>query len=217
LTNLRKPFWPDLGVIKADLLQYFPNHHVCRLSPATTRLGQAQKWFEKVGGDLDGIIAKVLDSPYRPGERTAVQKIKLIRTADCVVGGFRYGTGRRQVGSLLLGLYDDEGLLDHVGFTSTIKEKERLDLTKKLEAIVKAPGFTGGKPGGPSRWSTERSGEWQPLKPKLVVEVAYDHFSAGRFRHGTQFLRWRPDKTPRQCTFEQVAPTKGKELRLLSI
>jgi ATP-dependent DNA ligase len=195
--------------------RYFPQHGLFRLSPATTRLTQANKWFQKVGGNLDGIIAKLLESPYRAGERDAVQKIKLVRTADCVVGGFRYGSGRRLVGSLLLGLYDDEGLLDHVGFTSTIKEKERRELTKKLEKLVKPPGFTGNKPGGPSRWSTERSGEWQPLKPKLVAEVAYDHFSAGRFRHGTQLLRWRPDKAPRQCTFQQVARHGGTDLRLL--
>jgi ATP-dependent DNA ligase len=205
---------------RRELLQefahrYFPDHGLFRLSPATTRLSQATKWFHKVGGNLDGIIAKLLESPYRPGERDAVQKIKQVRTADCVVGGFRYGTGRPVIGSLLLGLYDDEGLLDHVGFTSTIKEKERRKLTRKLERLVKPPGFTGNKPGGPSRWSTERSGEWQPLKAQLVVEVAYDHFSAGRFRHGTQFLRWRPDKPPRQCTFDQVARRGGTDLRLL--
>ncbi len=193
----------------------FPRGGLCMLSPATTRLAQAKKWFERVGGNLDGIIAKLVDSPYRTGERDAVQKIKQIRTADCVVGGFRYGSGRRVVGSLLLGLYDDEGRLDHVGFTATIKEKERSPLTQKLRQMVKPPGFTGSKPGGPSRWSTERSGEWQPLEPKLIAEVAYDHFSAGRFRHGTQFLRWRPDKSPRQCTFEQVARHGGGELRLL--
>jgi ATP-dependent DNA ligase len=205
---------------RRERLEEFAAHHFrtggsCRLSPATTRLAQAKKWFGKVGGNLDGIIAKLRESPYRPGERDAVQKIKLVRTADCVVGGFRYGTGRKVVGSLLLGLYDDEGLLDHVGFTSTIKEQERPALTSKLEKLVKAPGFTGAAPGGPSRWSTERSTEWQPLKPRLVAEVAFDHFSAGRFRHGTHFLRWRPDKDPAQCTFEQVARRGGGELRLL--
>ena len=194
--------------------RFFPPHGRLRLSPATTRLSQARKWLQKVGGNLDGIIAKLADSPYRPGERTAVQKIKLIRTADCIVGGFRYGTGRPLVGSLLLGLYDSEGLLDHVGFTSAFKEQDRQALTAKLEKLVKPPGFTGNKPGGPSRWSTERSGKWEPLQAKLVVEVAYDQFSAGRFRHGTHFLRWRPDKNPRQCTFEQVA-RHGTDVRLL--
>jgi ATP-dependent DNA ligase len=131
-------------------------------------------------------------------------KVKRLRTADCVVGGFRYGTNSSLVGSLLLGLYNAEGLLDHVGFTSTIAASDRAALTKKLEAFRGGPGFTGDAPGGPSRWSTERSAEWVPLRPELVAEVRYDHVSGGRFRHGTKFLRWRPDKAPRQCTFEQI-------------
>ena len=119
-------------------------------------------------------------------------KVKQHHTADCVVGGFRYGTGSREVGSLLLGLYDDAGKLDHVGFTSTISSRERQAVTKRLEALISPPGFTGKAPGGPSRWSTERSGEWQPLKPKLVVEVQYDQITGDRFRHGTKLIRWRP-------------------------
>jgi ATP-dependent DNA ligase len=114
---------------------------------------------------------------------------------------------------LLLGLYNDVGLLDHVGFSSNIKEKTAL--THKLEKLVEPPGFTGNKPGGPSRWSTERSGEWEPLAPELVAEVQYDHFSGGRFRHGTRFLRWRPDKAPEQCTLEQVSQESGAVLALL--
>ena len=145
--------------------RYFPRKGLLRLSPATSRLTQAKKWFQKVGGNLDGIVAKQLESPYSPGERSTMKKIKLIRTADCVVGGFRYGTGRPLVGSLLLGLYNEEGLLDHVGFTSTINEKDRRQLTRKLESLTNPPGFTGDRPGGPSRWSTERSAEWQPLEP----------------------------------------------------
>jgi ATP-dependent DNA ligase len=133
-------------------------------------------------------------------------KVKRLRTADCVVGGFRYATGSREVGSLLLGLYNDEGKLDHVGFTSTISNAERPALTKKLEALAGPPGFTGKAPGGPSRWSTERSGEWEPVKPKLVVEVRYDRVTGDRFRHGTKLVRFRPDKAPRQCTFEQLKP-----------
>jgi ATP-dependent DNA ligase len=127
-----------------------------------------------------------------------------LRTADCVVGGFRYLQDRPEVGSLLLGLYDDEGNLNHVGFTSTITNEERGNLTKRLEKLVKPPGFTGDAPGGPSRWSNERSAAWRPLKPKLVVEVRYDHVTGERFRHGTKLVRWRPDKAPRQCTFEQM-------------
>ena len=144
-----------------------------------------------------------------------MQKIKQLRTVDCVVGGFRYGTNSKLMGSLLLGLYDDAGLLHHVGFCSAIRSADKKDLTRKLEELRKPPGFTGRAPGGPSRWSTERSGEWEPLDPKLVVEITYDHFTGGRFRHGTRFIRWRPDKAPKQCTFDQVEQGSGKALRLL--
>ncbi|MBC8013241.1 MAG: ATP-dependent DNA ligase, partial [Methyloceanibacter sp.] len=120
--------------------------------------------------------------------------------------GFRYETGGSEVGSLLLGLYNAEGKLDHVGFTATITNAERPALTKQLQALIAPPGFTGKAPGGPSRWSTERSSEWEPVKPKLVVEVRYDHVTGDRFRHGTKLVRFRPDKAPRQCTFEQIEP-----------
>jgi ATP-dependent DNA ligase len=195
--------------------KFLPNEKQIRLSPATTDLRRAQKWFEKVGGDLDGIIAKLRDAPYASCERTAMQKIKQIRTADCVVGGFRYATGARVIGSLLLGLYDDAGLLHHVGFTSAFKAEDKPGLTNKFEALRKAPGFTGNAPGGPSRWSTERTGEWEPVDPKIVVEVTYDHFTGDRFRHGTKIVRWRKDKAPRQCTLDQVAHREGKSLALL--
>jgi ATP-dependent DNA ligase len=185
------------------------------LSPMTTDLRIAQKWFTNPGESLDGIIAKLRHVPYQSGERSGMRKIKQIRTVDCVVGGFRYGTNSKLIGSLLLGLYDDAGLLHHAGFCSALKASEKPMLTKKLEAMRKAPGFTGRAPGGPSRWSTERSGEWEPLDPKLVVEVAYDHLTGGRFRHGTKFIRWRPDKAPRQCTFDQIEQTGGRALKLL--
>ncbi|MEO6872361.1 MAG: ATP-dependent DNA ligase [Chthoniobacterales bacterium] len=196
--------------------KFFPNEKQIRLSPATTDLRQAQKWFEKVGGNLDGIIAKRTDAAYASGERTAMVKIKQIRTVDCVVGGFRYASSGRVIGSLLLGLYDDEGLLNHVGFTSAFKASEKAALTKKFEALKKPPGFTGNAPGGPSRWSTERSGEWEPVDPTVVVEVTYDHFTGGRFRHGTKIVRWRKDKAPRQCTLDQVEHREGKSLALLA-
>ena len=170
----------------------FKTKGAIRVSPATTDLKVAKKWFDKVGGNLDGVIAKQLDSPYLSGERSAVVKVKQIRTADCVIGGFRYASGARIIGSLLLGLYDDDGLLHHVGFTSAFKAEDRRALTKKFEALRKPPGFTGNAPGGPSRWSTERSGEWEPVNPKIVVEVSYDHFTGDRFRHGTKIVRWRP-------------------------
>jgi ATP-dependent DNA ligase len=174
-----------------------------RLSPFTRDLAEARRWLEASGNALDGVIAKRLDGVYQPGER-AMLKVRKRRTADCVVGGFRYERNSRLVGSLLLGLYNNEGKLDHVGFTATLHDLDREALTRQLEALNMPPGFTGNAPGGPSRWSTERSGEWQPLRPELVVEVRYDHVSGGRFRHGTRLLRWRPDKAPRQCTFEQI-------------
>ena len=149
------------------------------------------------------MVAKRLDGAYEPGAR-AMLKIKRLRTADCVVGGFRYQSGAREVGSLLLGLYDGTGRLNHVGFTSTISDAERPALTRRLEALIEPPGFTGSAPGGPSRWSTERTSEWEPLRPELVVEVRYDHISGGRFRHGTRLLRWRPDKAPHQCDMAQL-------------
>jgi ATP-dependent DNA ligase len=175
------------------------------LSPAVVTSGDASAWRDEIGPALDGIIAKRRDAPYAAGERTAMQKWKLLRTADCVVGGFRYGRKSPLVGSLLLGLYDDDGRLNHVGFTSSIKDAEKPGLTRRLEALVAPPGFTGRAPGGPSRWSTDRSGDWQPLRPELVAEVCYDHVSGGRFRHGTTFLRWRPDKAPAQCRMSQIA------------
>jgi ATP-dependent DNA ligase len=186
-----------------------------RLSPATTDDRTATKWFKRAGGDLDGILAKRLDAAYASGERTAMVKVKQIRTADCVVGGFRYARATRVVGSLLLGLYGEDGLLHHVGFTSAFKASERRALTRKFEALRKPPGFSGSAPGGPSRWSTDRTGEWEPVVPKVVVEVAYDHFTGGRFRHGTRFVRWRLDKKPRQCTMDQVEHREGKSLALL--
>ncbi|HEX3429481.1 MAG TPA: ATP-dependent DNA ligase [Rhizomicrobium sp.] len=176
-----------------------------RLSPYTRRTGEAKKWLARAGGGaLDGVIAKPLDQPYEAGER-AMLKIKCLRSADCVVGGFRYATGSRDIGSLLLGLYNEEGRLDHVGFTSAISNRDQAALKKKLAPLIGGSGFTGDAPGGPSRWSTERSGEWVPLRPKLVAEVRYDHVTGKRFRHGTGFLRWRPDKHPEQCTFDQLA------------
>jgi ATP-dependent DNA ligase len=186
-----------------------------RLSPATTDYDLAKKWFATVGAALDGIMAKRADFDYRSGNRTGMQKIKRYETADCVVAGFRYATKKRVVGSLLFGLYDADGLLHHVGFTSGIKAAEREPLTDKLEAVVKPPGFTGRAPGGPSRWSTERSGHWVPLAPKFVVEVSYDHFTGGRFRHGTRLLRWRPDKSPTQCTMDQLRQPRSRSLLLL--
>jgi len=190
-------------------------HDGIRLSPATVKLADAKRWLKSVGAALDGIIAKRRDLPYRAGDRSGMQKIKNYRSADCVVGGFRYNEGKAVVGSLLLGLYDDAGRLNHVGFTSSIAAADKPALTKKLTPLIGGPGFTGNAPGGPSRWSSKRSAEWQPLRPKLVVEVCYDHFAGDRFRHGTRLLRWRPDKAPKQCTMDQLKQKKANLLKLL--
>jgi ATP-dependent DNA ligase len=205
---------------RREALEEFAMHHLAgagsvRLSPATTSERTVKRWYASVGSALDGVIAKRLDLPYQTGERTGMQKLKQKRTADCVVGGFRYASKGKIIGSLLLGLYDAEGLLNHVGFCSAMSTQERTELTPKLEAMREGPGFTGRAPGGPSRWSTERTGEWEPLATKLVVEVEYDHFTGGRFRHGTGFLRWRPDKAPRQCTMAQVEREAASSLLLL--
>jgi ATP-dependent DNA ligase len=168
-----------------------------------------------MGVGLDGIVAKRNDVAYHSGERTGMLKIKKQRTADCVVGGFRYLEKKKLVGSLLLGLYNDEGELDHVGYTSSIHAEDRPALTRKLQKLIKPPGFTGKVPGGLSRWSTKHSMEWQPLDNQLVVEVQFDHFTGGRFRHGTKFLRWRPDKASRDCTMDQVKRENRSALALL--
>jgi ATP-dependent DNA ligase len=176
------------------------------LSPRTTERSVAEAWFARTGDALDGIIAKRLDEAYQPGER-AMRKLKRQRTADCVVGGYR--TTGKAVASLLLGLYDDEGRLNSVGYTSSFSAPERAALLAKLELLHGPSPFTGASPGGPSRWSKGRSTEWVPLKPQLVAEVIYDQVTGERFRHGTTFLRWRPDKAPRQCMMDQI----GYELR----
>jgi ATP-dependent DNA ligase len=198
---------------------FFENHahetNGLMLSPYTCQFSQAEQWLDEFRGALDGIVAKRLDAAYDSGGRDAMVKIKNIRTADCVVGGFRYLAKEKQVGSLLLGLYDDNGKLNHVGFTSSMPRDERPSLTKKLESMIEEPGFTGARPGGPSRWSRGRNTDWFPLAPRLVLEVEFDHFSGHRFRHGTKFLRWRPDKKPEKCTISQVAFESTAPLPLL--
>jgi ATP-dependent DNA ligase len=206
-----------LDVRRPRLEEFFenvPEKSLLRLSPKAEDVRSAERWMEQLGSiGLDGVIAKRLDVPYASGDRTAMQKIKLIRTADCVVGGFRWASKGGKVGSLLLGLYDAEGKLNHVGFTSSFSAEERGELEKVLKPYTGGEGFSGAAPGGPSRWSTERTGQWEALDPKLVCEVRYDHFSGGRFRHGTKFLRWRPEKKPKGCTYEQLeTKTKGKGL-----
>jgi ATP-dependent DNA ligase len=215
-----QPLGKRRPVLEAFAKTQFKSNPAFRLSPVTTSFATAKKWLARAGGGCDGVIAKRLDLPYQSGNCDGMQKIKNFRSADCVVGGFRYAThklnGKKVAGSLLLGLYDSDGLLHHVGFTSAIRQQDKPALTAKLEPLIAKPGFTGNAPGGPSRWSTERSAQWCPLKPKLVVEVTYDHFSGERFRHGTSILRWRPDKSPRQCTFDQLKQKAADPMKLLA-
>jgi ATP-dependent DNA ligase len=212
---LKRPLDERRAALDRFAKKYLRGRNRFRLSPATPKISEAKKWLKRTGSTLDGIIAKRRDLPYQSGNRHGMQKIKNYRSADCVVGGFRYNEGKPAVGSLLLGLYDEAGLLNHVGFTSSLKAEEKPALTAKLKKLIAPPGFTGNRPGGPSRWSTKRSAKWQPLRPALVVEVCYDHFTGGRFRHGTRLLRWRPDKSPRQCTMDQVRQKKADLMKLL--
>jgi ATP-dependent DNA ligase len=200
---LSEPFSKRRQELEHFYSRYCSKETAITLSPQTDSVAEAVKWLDSSGWYIDGIVAKSTTAVYAPGERV-MQKYKPIRTADCVVGGFRYAKDSREVGSLLLGLYDKEGRLNHVGFTSGIAKADKPSLTKTLETLIHEPGFTGTAPGGPSRWSTERSTQWKPLSPKLVVEVSFDHVTDDRFRHGTRLLRFRPDKTPRQCTMEQL-------------
>jgi ATP-dependent DNA ligase len=173
------------------------------LSPQTADRKLAAHWLDRSGGALDGVVAKRADQPYRPGER-AMLKVKRHRSADCVVGGFRFDTGGKDVASLLLGLYDAAGLLHHVGFCSSFKAAERRAWAAELKPLVEGPGFTGNRPDKQSRWARERTSDWQPLRPEIVVEVLYDQVTGGRFRHGTRLLRRRPDKRPDQCRCDQL-------------
>ncbi len=198
-----KPLEERRKALEAFHAKFLAGNRTMELSGSTRKASVAQDWLRTTRGQLDGIVAKRIDKPYLSGERAMI-KVKTIRSADCVVGGFRYASAGEIVGSLLLGLYDGD-VLNHVGFTSSMPTADRASLTKKLERLIEPPGFTGQAPGGPSRWSGARSTEWEPLRPELVVEVQYDHFTGARFRHGTKFMRWRPDKEPHQCTVKQVA------------
>jgi ATP-dependent DNA ligase len=197
--------------LEAFAARAFRGSKSIHLSPATVDDRVVARWQRDLRGHgVDGIIAKRVDAAYASGERTAMQKAKWIRTADCVVGGFRYAA-KGGFGSLLLGLYDADGKLDHVGFCAAFPDAEKPALLTKVERLRGDPGFTGRAPGGPSRWSRGKSTEWVPLRSKLVVEVEFDHASNGRFRHGTRFVRFRPDKAPAQCRTEQLG-ARGSSL-----
>ncbi|MDZ4781879.1 MAG: ATP-dependent DNA ligase [Planctomycetia bacterium] len=215
-TNLSKL---PLSVRRSRLEQFkksfFARKTSIRLSPATSKFLTAKKWGAGTTSGLDGVMAKRLDSPYRSGSRDGMQKFKRRHSVDCVVGGFRYAEGTKVVGSLLLGLYDDQGLLHHIGFTSSFSAAEREQLLGILKPLIGGTSFTGKAPGGPSRWSTKRSSEWTSLRPKIVAEVEFDSFTGGRFRHGTNLLRFRPDKAAKQCKFDQLGSARGTSLKLL--
>jgi ATP-dependent DNA ligase len=187
-----------------------------RLSPTTRDARQARKWLDAVRLGLDGVMAKRAELPYQSDNRMGMKKVKKMRTAECVVGGFRWGKDGKRLGSMLLGLYGEDGALHHVGFCSAFSADRRTEIEEKLLPLRGGTGFSGRAPGGPSRWRSEGEGEWEPLDPQVVVEVQYDHFSGGRFRHGTKFLRWRPDKDPRACSLEQVSREGASALKMLS-
>jgi ATP-dependent DNA ligase len=201
------------------------------VTPATLDPGQAQDWFERFeGAGLDGVVAKPLEAPYQPGKR-AMTKIKHKRTADCVVAGLRWhkGAPEQRVGSLLLGLFDAAGTLHHVGVTSSFSMAERSHLVAELaplrpDALVDHPwrewaewqGFdpaSGARlPGATSRWNRDKDLSWVPLRPERVCEVAFDHLQGRRFRHAATFQRWRPDKQPADCRYDQLEETPPYEL-----
>ena len=179
------------------------------LTPQTDKPTRAERWFEELEGfGLDGVIAKHESLTYQPGKRVMV-KIKHERTIDCVVGGYRIHKSGRGVGSLLLGLYDDGGVLHHVGAAGAFSARDRVALLDRLKPLEGGESFAPETVlGGPSRWRPAER-EWIPLEPKLVCEVAYDHFQGRRFRHLAQFRRWRDDRDPRSCTFDQSRPDRG--------
>jgi ATP-dependent DNA ligase len=186
----------------------FRTSDTVRMSPATQDVALATRWLEGSLARLDGVIAK-RDVPYAFGSRDAAAKIKRSYTADCVVGGFRAASDG-SIASLLLGLYGDDGKLHHVGFVGSMEASQRRRAAERLRPIVEPPGFTGNAPGGPSRWRRGKESEWFPVRPEIVVEVAFDHVTAYRFRHAARLLRWRPEKAPRQCTMEQLLhPSTG--------
>lgn len=187
----------ELCPVKNDL---FP-------TPQTKDPVVARAWFDDFeGAGLDGVIARREELPYRPGERVMV-KVKHGRTADCVVGGYRLGKKEGSVGALLLGMYDEQGVLHHVGHTSSFTQKQKRELVNLVKPYEGGTSFGEGRtPGGPSRWSGDKDLSWTPLRPELVCEVKFDYLQGGRFRHGATFVRWRTDKAAKDCGYDQLAP-----------
>lgn len=195
------------GMLPEGSTEVVPERRQIVLTPQTEDPEEGTLWFEGLESlGLDGIIAKRRGTPYAPGKRTMV-KVKHQRTADCVVGGYRLNKTQDGIGSLLLGLYDDDGVLHYVGHTSSFKAAERRALLERLKPFAGEGGFGAGRsPGGPSRWNAGRTTEWFPLRPELVCEVAFDYMQSERFRHAATFLRWRDDKPAGSCTFDQIVP-----------
>jgi ATP-dependent DNA ligase len=209
-----KLFEHELHERRASLEEFvernFAKNPAIALSPATTDVALAKRWLSGSLARLDGVIAKK-NEPYAFGSRDAAVKIKRSYTADCVIGGFRTASDG-SIASLLLGLYDEDALLHHVGFVGSMSAQERKRAAELLKPIVEPPGFTGAAPGGPSRWRRAENAQWFPVKPEIVVEVSFDHVTARRFRHATRLLRWRADKAPRQCTMDQLLdPTEPSD------
>jgi ATP-dependent DNA ligase len=196
-----------------------------RVTPATRDPVRAQEWFQRFeGAGLDGVMAKAESLPYLEGQRVML-KVKHQRTADCVVGAFRWHANDDTVGSLLLGLYNDSSILQHVGVSASFTAQRRRELVAELEpyrALDEGdhhPWLNGAevdhsdrRPGTPSRWTGKRDLSFVPLRPELVCEVAYDHLQGDRFRHATTFIRWRPDRDPRSCTYRQLEVTVPAEV-----
>jgi ATP-dependent DNA ligase len=193
------------------------SHPAVRLTPQTADPDEAASWFQRYeGAGCDGVVAKQLDQVYAPGKRTMI-KIKHARTIDCVVGGYRSSkdsaVGGDAIGSLLLGLYDAEGVFHFVGHTSAFSAEQRREVFTKVQPLVEESGFGEGRtPGGPSRWSAGKDLSWTSLRPELVCEVAFERLQAQRFRHASRFLRWRPDKDPAECDFAQLEPPEAFDL-----
>ena len=222
--DLRKrPFRERRALLEQALADSQPPVH---LTPATTDRAVAEEWFDKFeGAGLDGVVAKPFDLPYREDQRVML-KVKHQRTADCVVAGFRWHKSGGVVGSLLLGLYDDEGNLRHVGVAAAFSMARRKELVEELapyreNALEGHPWgewaefmtASGGRaPGTGNRWNAGKDMSWEPLRAELVAEVAFDHLQGDRFRHATNFVRWRPDREPRSCTYAQLEVPVPEEL-----
>ena len=201
--HTKKPLEQRRAALEAYAAKQFAQGGIIGLSPATRDRDAAERWLSGGVAHFDGVIAKRLEMPYRFGERDAVVKIKRVYTADCVVGGFRLAKDGKTIGSLLLGLYDDDGLLHLVGFVGSMSAAERARAGELLKPIVAEESFTGARPGGVSRWGS-RETQWHPVQPEIVVEVQFDRVTGRRFRHGAKFVRWRPEKNPRRCTMAQM-------------